>query len=124
MRSFVVALALMLAMGVSGFAQKHGGGSKAKAAKNEPKSTASVATHQGKAASSDKELKKIEHEKAAKGAHAKKQPAAKVKNAKESRSSGINFNGKGGKGSGVSARNGGGSLKGRLKEKGKGKKNQ
>ena len=116
----------MLTLGVSGFAQKNGGGGKAKATKNEPKSTAPVAAHAPKSArSSSKDLQKIEHEKPGKGAHAKKAPAAKVKNAKESRSSGINFNGKGGRGSGVSGRNGGaGSLKGRLKEKGKGKKNQ
>ncbi|HTR23626.1 MAG TPA: hypothetical protein VMI10_06545 [Terriglobales bacterium] len=124
MRSLAVALVLMLAIGVSGFAQKNGGGGKAKAAKDEPKSTAPVKAHQAKGASSGKELQKIEHEKPGKGTHAKRTPAAKVKNTKEAHASGINFNGKGGKGSAVSGRNGGGTLKGRLKEKGKGKKNQ
>jgi len=121
MRFLVAVMAITLAMSLNGFAQK--GNAKSKESKNEPKSTATVKAPKGKAAgSSGKELQKIEHEKTTKGAHAnKKTPrATTVKASKDSRGSGINFNSKGGKGTGTSAR-GGGSLKGRLKEKGKSK---
>ncbi len=114
-------MAITLAMSLNGFAQK--GTSKSHEAKSEPKSTAVVKAPKGKTAgSSSKQLQRIEREKTTKGGHAtKKTPrATTVKTSKDSRSSGINFNNKGGKGTGTSAR-GGSSLKGRLKEKGKSK---
>ena len=119
MRFLVGVMAITLAMSLNGFAQK--GSTKSHEAKNEPKSTVAVKTPKGKAGgSSSKELQKIEHEKAPKSAHANKRTprAATVKATKDSRGSGINFNNRGGKGTGTSAR-GGSSLKGRLKEKGK-----
>src|SRR6201986_972011 len=117
MRFCVVVMTAVLAMGASGFAQKGGGGgNSAKAeAKSEPKSTAPVRNVGPKASSgtsSSKELQKAEHTKVAKD-HTKKTHARVVKADKESRNSNINFNGRGGKGSGLTTHSGG-SLKGRL----------
>lgn len=118
MRFLVAVMAITLAMSLNGFAQK--GRSKAYESKNEAKSTAPVKAPKA-GASSSKQLQRIEREKGSKGARStKKTHATNVKANKDTRNSGINFNGKGGKGSGTSAR-GGGSLKGRLKEKGKSK---
>ncbi len=123
MRFFVAVMAAVLALGLSGAAQNgksHAGKSESK---SEPKSTVPMKVAGPKSGgSSSKQLQKIEHAKVAKGDHTKKSHARVVKTTKDSRSSGINFNNGGGKGTGLNAHSGG-SLKGRLKQKGKGKKN-
>jgi hypothetical protein len=123
MRFFVAVMAAILAVGLNGAAQdvkSHGG---KRAAQSEPKSTVPAKAAGAKTSgTSSKQLQKIEHQKVSKGEHTKKTHARVVKTTKDSRNSGINFNNSGGKGTGLNAHNGG-SLKGRLKQKGKGKKN-
>jgi hypothetical protein len=121
--SAVVAVTLALSMCSAAQVVKTSGGHGAGASKNEPKSTAPAkATGAGTSNAQSKELQKIEREQP-KGASSqpKKTPAPKVlKEDKSSNNAAINFNGKsGGTGSGVGARSGG-SLKGRLKQKGQG----
>ena len=112
----------VLAIGLNGAAQDVKSHAGKKESQSEPKSTAPVKTVGPKAGgSSSKQLQKIEHQKVSKGDHTKKTHARVVKTTKDSRNSGINFNSGGGKGTGLNAHNGG-SLKGRLKQKGKGKK--
>ncbi len=118
-------MAVTLALSVGGAAQvvKASGGHSASASKNEPKSTAPVkATGAGTANAQSKQLQKIERETPKGGsAQPKKTPAPKVlKEDKSSNNQAINFNGKGGgTGTAMSSRSGG-SLKGRLKQKGQG----
>jgi|HubBroStandDraft_6_1064221.scaffolds.fasta_scaffold508378_2 hypothetical protein len=125
MRFSSAVVAVTLALSVFGAAQvvKTSGGHGAGASKNEPKSTAPAkATGAGTTNAQSKELQKIEHETPKGGSgQAKKTPAPKVLKAdKSSNNQAINFNGKsGGTGSGVGSRSGG-SLKGRLKQKGQG----
>jgi hypothetical protein len=125
MRFLSGVIAVTLALSVCGAAQvvKTSGGHSASASKNEPKSTAPAkATGAGTTNAQSKELQKIEREQPKGGnSQPKKTPTPKVlKEDKSSNNQAINFNGKGGgTGSGVSARSGG-SLKGRLKQKGQG----
>ncbi|MGB9198245.1 MAG: hypothetical protein WCB53_15085 [Terriglobales bacterium] len=120
MRFFVAVMAVVLAVGANGLAQNGSGNA---SAKNEPKSTVpmkAAGPHSaGTSGSSSKELQKVENEKVAKDDHAKKTHVRTVRATKE-RNSAINFNGRGSKGTGMSSRSGG-SLKGRLKQKGQGK---
>ena len=129
MRVFAAVVALMLAVAVSGSAQNKkarwsSGGSARSEAKSQPKCTVPMKVAGPKSGgSSSKQLQKVEHEKVGKGTRTPKARAHVVKADKESRgsqNSKINFNGSGGKGTGLNAHNGG-SLKGRLKEIGKGK---
>jgi hypothetical protein len=116
MRFSAAVMAVTLALGVSAAAQN------AKA-KSEPRSTAPMkATGAGASGATGKELQKIENEKPARGqtTRAKKGPTPVIRADKSSSNQAINFNGKGGGGSGVSTRNNS-SLKGRLKQKGQGK---
>lgn len=123
MRFFISVMTAVLAFGLSGAAQNGKTHAGSKASRSEPKSTAPVKMAGPKASgSSSKQLQKIEHQKVSKGDHTKKSHARVLKTTKDSRNSGINFNSSGGKGTGLNAHNGG-SLKGRLKQKGKGKKN-
>jgi hypothetical protein len=126
MRFFSAVMAVTLALSVGGAAQvvRGSGGHSGSASKNEPKSTAPVkATGAGTTNAQSKQLQKIERETAKSGGSAqpKRTPAPKVlKEDKSSNNQAINFNGKsGGTGSAMSSRSGG-SLKGRLKQKGQG----
>lgn len=137
MRFSIAVATVVLALGALGVAQggkgqggkgygSGGSGASARAAaKSQPKSTVPMKVAGPKAGgSSSKQLQKVENEKIGKGQHSRKTHVRTVRANKESHSGGgaINFNGRGGKGTGLNA-HGGGSLKGRLKQKGKGKQN-
>jgi len=123
MRFFSAVMAVTLALSVCGAAQvKSSGGHAASASKNAPRSTAPPKATGAGATAQSKDLQKIERETPKGGsAQPKKTPVPKViKEDKSSNNQAINFNGKGGgTGSGVGSRSGG-SLKGRLKQKGQG----
>ncbi|MGA9353099.1 MAG: hypothetical protein WBV46_05370 [Terriglobales bacterium] len=125
MRFLSAVMVVTVALSVFGAAQvKSSGGHSAGAAKSGPKSTAAPkTTGAGAANAQSKDLQRIEREttKGAGNGQPKKTHAPTVLKADKSNNNPtINFNGKGGGGgSGIGSRNGG-SLKGRLKQKGQG----